>query len=174
MRIVAVRMCIPLVTRQIIDAIVDIQARDRGDTSVNARSVGALMGFTAAFLIMMAACNVLAAHSVRIADLTGCKTRAAVSLTYFTCTGPSKPVAADWKIVDMISRKSLRLTAKARQRFNDGKIDSFITADAGYAVSRRGAKSGILNAAHLARKWPSSNCTCSSCVHPSSSSVSLW
>jgi hypothetical protein len=35
----------------------------------------------------------------------------------------------------MISRKSMRLTAKARQKFTDGKINSLITADAGFAVS---------------------------------------
>lgn len=71
-------MCIPLVTRLIIDDLVAVRASVEGDTSATPRPVGATIGLAIGFLVMMMSVNTLATHSMTRATLIGFKTRAAV------------------------------------------------------------------------------------------------
>lgn len=72
-------MCIPLVTRLIIDDVVASQASVQGDSAANPRPLGHSIGLVVAFLAMMMSVNTIASHSMARAHLLGFKTRTAVS-----------------------------------------------------------------------------------------------
>lgn len=80
-------MCLPLVTRAIIDDVVAAHARSNGDETASPRSFGATIGLAVGFLAMMQFADMLVSHAALTSGVAGAKTRSA--------------------LVDIIARKSM-------------------------------------------------------------------
>ena len=133
----ALQVTNPLVTKLIIAqmelAYAIHQAEKAGlDTSSfpKPRSVGYGIGLAFGMFAMQMAASVLNYQAQQRGATIGFSTRAAVSLALIF----SRDIAAatDCQLIDLVSRKSMRLSGKARVEFPNGRLVTMVSADCSF------------------------------------------